>query len=426
MVDIGAGSAAAAALLCKVEMGAACYSALTLLILIRILAHRSWKTMAIDALTVLPGHDLWIRVALWMISIKDVTFITDENIVSWPGTFYMKMYGQKWLETTGFVLNGSALVGVATRTALVALVLAMFYRYLYRLRLLRPNSSFLRLGAFVAGLALLAYLLPWRAEVVFRWIFFPRDMVLYIGIAALIAWMHFLRQPARKDASMVLLLTFSALLAFRILFGMKPSGYPIFYNGPVLLAFLLLALAIVPRNGRGPEFIFRAECLICFACLSAVILHTAVVLPSTKDYVPLSTGRGTIRVSKDRAASYKHAIAFMKERAAVGEGVLSLPEDTSLYFFSETHCPTRLWLFGPGLLVPGRMTDEILSQFENNVKYVLWSTRTFAETGYPNFGVDFDIPLGYYIQSHYKFVRPLVPANEAGWDWNAGIWERKP
>jgi hypothetical protein len=257
--------------------------------------------------------------------------------------------------------------------------------------------------------------------------FFPQDMVFYVAVAALIAWWHFLRQPAHFDPSMALLLTFSGLLAFRILFGMKPSGYPIYYNGPTLIGFLLLASALIPRKGRSPGATFGAQSLICFACLSAAVLHSAAVLPSTKDYVPLATERGTIRVSKEKAEAYKLTIAFMRDRAAHGEAVLSLPEDTSLYFFSETHCPTRLWLFGPGLLVPGRMTGEFFTEMENTpVQYVLWSTRTFGETGAPNFGVDFDIPVGYYIQTHYRFVRPIMPPKTVGWGWNAGIWERKP
>jgi hypothetical protein len=288
-------------------------------------------------------------------------------------------------------------------------------------------SSFLRVGGFVAGLGVLAYLLPWQAELVFRRIFFPQDMVLYVGLAALIGWWHFLRNPSRHDPSLVFLLTFSGLLAFRILSGMKPSQYPIYYNGPVLLGFLLIVTALIPRRGRGRGFIFQAECLICFACLSAVVLHSLVTLPSIRNYVPLVTERGTIRVPKEMAEGYRQAIAFMKDRAAHGEAVLSLPEDTSLYFLSETHCPTRVWLFGPGLLVPGRMTDELLAQLEDiPVKYVLWSTRTFAETGAPNFGVDFDRELGDYLKSHYRFVRPVAPPNSAGWIWNAGIWERKP
>ena len=423
---LGAGSAAGAALLCKIEMGTACYAALAVLIVARFIMQRSWKNMAIDVASVIPGALACILVARWMISLRGLRFITEENIVSWPGTYYMRTFGKQWLEATGFAWNGPTLLDAATRTALVGLTLLFLYRYLHRLPA-QASSSFLRIGAFLAGLAAVLYLLPWQAEVVFRRIFFPQDMVFYVGVAALIAWWHVLRKPMHHDASLAMLLTFSGLLAFRILFGMKPSGYPIFYNGPALLGFLLLAIALIPRTGRGPGFIFRMECLVCFACLTAVLLHTAVTLPSTKDYVPLTTERGTIRVPQDRAEAYQVAIAFMKERAAQGEAVLSLPEDTSLYFLSETHCPTRVWYFGPGIIVPGRMTDEFLAQLQDvPVRYVLWSNRTFAETGAPNFGVDFSRELGDYLKSHYRFSRPLLPARDGGWTWNAGIWERKP
>lgn len=422
----GAAIAAAVALLFKLEMGVACYAALALVIVVRLLVQRSWINAAIDVLAVFPGAAVCLLVARWMISLKDVRFITEENIVSWPGTFYMKTFGKRWMESTGFALNQGAISDAALRTALVALVLLIFYRWLHRLPS-QATLSLLRAGAFVAGLGVVVYLSPWQAELVFRRIFFPQDMLLYVALAALVAWWHFLRNPSHHDPSMVCLLTFSGLLAFRILSGMKPSQYPIYYDGPVLLGFLLLATALIPRHGRGADFILRAQCLICFACLSAVVLHSLRTLPTIKNYVPLVTERGMIRVPKEKADAYRLAIAFMKDRAAHGERVLSLPEDTSLYFLSETHCPTRLWLFGPGLLVPGRMTDEFLSQLNDTpVKYLLWSTRTFAETGAPNFGVDFDREMGDYLKSHYQFVRPVAPANLAGWIWNAGIWERKP
>lgn len=421
-----AASAAAVVLLFKLEMGIACYAALGLTILIRILARRSWNNLAIDVLAVVPGAAVCILMARWLISLKDLKFITEENIVSWPGTYYMKMFGKQWMETTGFALNRVAISDAAIRTALLGLLLLLFYRWLHRLPS-DASSPFWRAGALIAGLGVLVYILPWQAEVVFQRIFFPQDMVLYVVIGALVACWHFLQQPSRRDPSMLLLLAFSGLLAFRILFGMKPSQYPIYYNGPVLLGFLLLAAALVPTHGRGSPFTFRAEGLICFGCLSAVVLHSAITLPSTKNYAPLATERGMIRAPKETVDAYKLAIAFMKEKAAGGEAVLSVPEDTSLYFFSETHCPTRLWAFSPGSLAPGRMTDELLAQLENTpVRYLLWSTRTFAETGAPNFGVDFDRELGGYLKSHYRFVRPLVPPNSAGWTWNAGIWERKP
>jgi hypothetical protein len=50
-----AATVAAAALLCKIEIGTACYIGLALLIIIRMHVFRSWKNTAADVLSVLPG-----------------------------------------------------------------------------------------------------------------------------------------------------------------------------------------------------------------------------------------------------------------------------------------------------------------------------------------------------------------------------------
>ena len=55
---------------------------------------------------------------------------------------------------------------------------------------------------------------------------------------------------------------------------------------------------------------------------------------------------------------------------------------------------------------------------------LIWSNRTFWEMGAPNFGTDFDRPLGDYLRAHYRFVRPLAPPPMGEWD--AGIYERRP
>jgi hypothetical protein len=64
-----------------------------------------------------------------------------------------------------------------------------------------------------------------------------------------------------------ILLTFTTLFAFRILMGMSADGYPIYYNGPVVLCFLVLARLMIPRAGRKPRFIFAGEALMCVSCL---------------------------------------------------------------------------------------------------------------------------------------------------------------
>jgi hypothetical protein len=115
----------------------------------------------------------------------------------------------------------------------------------------------------------------------------------------------------------------------------------------------------------------------------------------------------------------------MKEKNALGEQVLSIPEDTGLYFFSATHCPTRVYTFDPGVVAPGKMTDEMIEQIEKKpVRYLIWSNRTYPEYKVLRFGVDFDQTLGHYLLSHYHRVRLLLPDPVPFGEWNAYVWER--
>ena len=207
---------------------------------------------------------------------------------------------------------------------------------------------------------------------------------------------------------------------------MTPGGYPIYYNGPAVLSFLLLLMPIVPRAGLPKPFVFRAELLICLACLGVASVYSLQYVAESFDQVQLTTDRGAILVPKQVAENYKAAVSFMKEKSSVGESILSVPEDTSLYFLSGTECPTRLFFFTPGILAPGRMTEEVIQQIENRrVRYLIWSNRTFPDYGAPLFGTDFDQTLGDYLTSHYRRVRPLVPNSDLGWEVAFTLWERK-
>jgi hypothetical protein len=249
-----------------------------------------------------------------------------------------------------------------------------------------------------------------------------------VGIAAIFAWWHFLRNPTYSCTTAIpCLFTFSSALAFRLVMGMQSEQYAIYYNGPSVFCFLLLmADVIVPPSRRSLAFVHQAEVLVCFACLLAAAFHSHVFLVVHQEFVPLTTERGTIYVSSHMAENYGAAIAFMKEKAAAGESVLSVPEDTSLYFLSGTHCPARVCAFSPGVLVPGKMTEEIIREIDRNrVQCLLWSDRDFTEGyGLKTFGVDFDRPFADYLKSHYRLVRPLLSNQDP--NWNAVIWERLP
>src|SRR5258708_37899921 len=114
---------------------------------------------------------------------------------------------------------------------------------------------------------------------------------------------------------------------------------------------------------------------MCRGFLAPVALHAAAFEAETRNFVPLTTEGGPIRVSKHMAENYKAAIQFMKEKASLGKSVLSVPEDTSLYFLSGTYCPTRVFSFTPGVVAPGKMTDDMIREIDRKpVRYLLWST----------------------------------------------------
>ena len=419
-----AGTAAATALLLKLEFGAACYFVLALLVAARTIRERSWKRAAVDAATSLPGIFLCMIVAGWMISMAGVSFITQENLMSWPTSFFMKTYGKVWLEKSGLAITPVALGQSLLRTLFFAgLILEMYWLAVWR----RFDRRFLGLGVALSA-ALLAYfglVLHWRVLSLFGAIFFPLDMVLYVGVAAVLAAWYFWSTRAWQGLPVVVLLAFSAVLGLRVLLRNTPGGYAIYYNGPAILAFLLLARPLIPRAGRSLRSVMRVEALICFACLAVVAFYSVRYTADPAELTPLITTHGTIRVPKQVADNYYAAIRFMTEQSSRGESVLSIPEDTSLYFLAGVPCPTRVSVFAPGVLAPGRMTGQVIAEIDRGpVRYLLWSNRTFPDYGVPIFGVDFDRPLGEYLTSHYHRVGPLVPHSDIGWQTAFTLWER--
>lgn len=426
-----AGSLAAVALLLKPEFGTACYGTLGVLIALRSVESGSWKNIPRDLAMILPGIAVCGFVIWWMISIRGFEFITQENVLSWPSSFFMKTYGKMWLETHGFSLTLPAFVGAMWRTLPIVCIAVSLYCLLWWRR--TDTLSMLLRVMIILGVILyfrrsimFVSPLPMPLEEYLQPIFFPSDMVLYVVMATVVAWGYFLlRHGKGPNPGVLLLFTFSSLLAFRILMGTYVSGYSIYYNGPVVLSFLILAGLIIPRSNRWGRYAVLGNVLLCAGCLAVVALGAGRMEAKAKDFVALKTERGTIRVSKNTADNYTAAIQLMKEKATLGQSVLSIPEDTSLYFLSNTYCPTRVFMFSPGSLAPGKMTDETIEEIEHkNVQYLLWSNRTFPDFGTPVFGETFDQPLGEYLKSHYRPVGPLIPNQEHGRKWSATIWER--
>ena len=413
-----AGTAAAVALLLKPEFGLASYGCLAVLIVVRSFLQKSWAYFLRSVLATLPGMMIVGLVIRWMVSIAGADFITQENIQSWPTSYFLRAYGKAWLAQTGFTITGAAFYDAIWRAVPVAAVMVVLACLLWWRG--SDTRALLLKALIVVILAIYLiksnyFILSIKQDItlLLSTIFFPRDMVLYVVLGAIAAWCYFLWKTApARNLAIPLVLTFSTLLAFRVLMKMNSTGYPIFYNGPVVLSFLLLVCMVIPRSNRSRRFVFLGESALCLACLMPVAFHSQTIENQAKDYVPLTTDRGTIRVSKNMAENYRAGIQFMKEKAAIGQSVLSVPEDTSLYFLSGTYCPTRVYLFIPGAVAPGKMTDETLGEIERKrVDYLIWSNRKFSEYGAREFGKDFDPEIGDYLRAHYRPVGPLIRNN---------------
>ena len=482
---LAAGTAAAIALLLKLEFGAACYGTLLLLVVADSWRQRAWKPLWTAALAILPGVVGCAFVARWMTSIAGADFITQENFMTWPTSYFMKAYGKVWLHLTGFDLSSGALLaafgricmfagaviglrwllrrnqdsglivfafglGIAAfeslpvvalmkaavflteNTAVAAFICAaIFVAVAIALRIFvrqkRDWGALLLavLGLSVAAAACLTPVVALKGALLLPRIFFPADMVAIVGLAGVACWFRLRRGLSSESLAVCAAFALPVLLAFRILMRMEPAGYPIYYNGTVILAFLFLTSAlVVPRSAELP-IALRGELLVCCCCLLWVIADAPVFAQWHARLAPLETERGVVRTRQDMVVNYQQAIAFMKEKAAAGESVLSVPEDTSLYFLSGTLCPTRVYQFTPGVLVPGKMTEGVISEIERKrVRYLLWSNRSFPEYGVPMFGRDYETVFAAYLTSHYRPVGPLVANTNS--KWTAEVWERVP
>ena len=421
-----AGLLAAAALVTKLEFGVVCYAGLGLAAILRLLAERNWKRFAKDLAALLPGLAICAAVIRWMVSIHGVSFITQENIISWPTSFFMRTYGKAWLAHTGLAFTGEALLTALEQTVLVAGgLLAVRLLVSEKKRSLRGNLLVILLAV---GLVAYCKLLLWELSLawVLQTVFFPNAMVLYTAAGAAVAGCYWLREPEQnRAAQLALLLGFSSLLAFRLLFSMSPEGYPIFSNGPVTLGYLILLMIVLGgRDGEKNRGARRAGAVALAGCLAAVAV-VAVVKGRRVNPVALETKYGTLRVNQRVAENYRAALKFLQEKKDRGDAVLILPEDTTLYFLSDTHTPTRVYPFTPGVVAPGRMTEELFREIEaKNVKYLLWSNRTFVEYGVPNFGRDFNQELAQYLAARFQRKGPLVPGGEKHWGLTFVVWER--
>lgn len=424
---VAVGLAASSALLMKQEMGVACFATLGLLIAIRGLQQRTFRQVALDALSLAPGCILSAAVILWMVSLKGFEFLTQENMQSWPTSYFMRKYGTLWLSVTGLAVSrGDMLRRIGALSVAVVLWLTvrwilgrfgqdrwLFWTGLVTLSVLFALAPFLAQPARFAGWLL-------------RWMLFPQAAPFFIALMTpAMAWLCWRGGFRAGSAKIFLLFFFTLLFSFRIMFGMQPSEYPTYYDGPVFLAFLLVAERVLStRLPHAKNAMARSVASLPY--FAAVATVGVILWPHYYQWsagqVPFATSRGVIYTLPEQSAAYHSVLVFIQDHKQSDESFLSVPEDTSLYFLAGLRCPARVYAFTPGVLSPGKMIADTIHEIEQKkVRYLIWSNRSFPEYSAPIFGVDFDQELGEYLKAAYK---PMHRIGGEGPGWRAVIWER--
>jgi hypothetical protein len=424
---LGASSAAATALLLKTEFGVGCAIAVLLLVIVRALQRRSLRWMTGDFLVCLPGLIICAATIAWMVSLRGGEFLLQENLAGLPGTWLQQRYGKLWLIRVMGSVTGRSLVKDAA-------ALLLYLSFALSIRKCRSRRF-----VFLVGFICLLILVPityynWHVQTVVQMLF-PRTMVLLnvilIPLVLLVTWYN----PASSGfAGLLILQVGSAAIAVRTLFGTRLDEYSIYFNGPVILTFLILmSLMIFPRMPGFNWPSHSTELLPFVLIITVAFVPTVQAIRRGRHFEPLRTERGLIYLPPGMPGPYESAIQFMKTANGRGEGVLSVPEDMSLYFFAGVHCPSRVFQFTPGVVAPGKMTNDVIAGIESkHVRWLIWSNRPFPEYQTVEFGKDFDQPLGEYFRSHFRPVASLsAPKDEHRWprgyyglDWSAVIWER--
>ncbi|HXK62013.1 MAG TPA: hypothetical protein PLP42_19180 [Acidobacteriota bacterium] len=423
-----AGICAAVALLTKLEYGYACFAVLALLLIGLWWQQRSWPSTGRNLLALLPALTLCAAVAAWMVSLGGVEFITHENFMSWPTSYFMQRYGAMWLKATGFLLSWSHLWKGLVLTA----ILAAFWLGIRLLWLSVGCNQPIRVA--VSGLLLIGSVLVLKSQGAYLLseyigvLVFPFHMVFILSLAVPVTAFLFWRRGSMMTFAMLVVMSFGALVAIRTLFGMVPRGYAIYYNGPVLLGFfLLLAATAFPSKRVLGSKKFRAAQL--FVCAMVCLWVTQEVAPGWRylrdERAAFTSERGTIYLPRPLLPAWSAAGSFMRTAHEQGQRVLAIPEEAALYFFTGVPCPIRICAMTPGMVVPGHMTRKTIEEIEQNrVRYVIWSNRRFPEYGVPEFGKDFDAEIGDYIRKNYRLTG-IFTSPESADTWCATLWERK-
>lgn len=218
--------------------------------------------------------------------------------------------------------------------------------------------------------------------------------------------------------SLLVLSTYSLAVLGRVVFRVPSGGaygaclLPI----PIVLFVYLATTHYLPvfresetvqQFARGAVAAFLA---LVLAVTSAVILYRY----QKPSYFALQTARGAVRTSEPTiGAVFDQTLHFIAQFTRPGDGILAVPEGSSLNFLADRPAPLRYEILTPGFVDAAAEQEAIRQLQEKKVKFVFLLNRPTSEFGPTAFGRDYCQGLMRWIDANYRLVAVFGDGAEA-------------
>jgi len=430
---VAAGWIACLTLLTKIEFGLSAYAFVACAIAIRAANAGTARKIVRDAVACAPGILLCTGIYGVLVGKSSFSFIFEENIPLSPNSYFVSEFGKRWLHQVGFTTDPNTLIislyiGLSFAGALlVALWFASLTRVARRLLFaLALGICGMHLGLLFAG-KVSGVAAPRIVMLIAPSLFFNPGLLwlaVVLFIVSMKNWWQSGRSPQDSAVSMLAIST----LAFgaRVMTAMFPEGYSVFYGTTAYLAWLVTLYTLsryLPV--RPPEKVWMGfGFVLCCGLLAVMGLN----FTGNRRTFLIHSPRGSIYTDPSTGEGYSKVLAFLDTVKSGSEPFVTLPEDTSLYYFSATLAPSRWYVLIPGVLPPGDLTSKYLEELDRvRVKYVILSNRATPEYGTPIFGADYNRPIYGWLEKNFRVIAKIgnyerVPFPD---QWGALIYERK-
>lgn len=419
-------------LLTKIEFGIAAYALLVAAITIRVIRTASVRRFANDIVFCLPGFLLSIGIYASVISDSSFAFIFEENITIAPQSYFVKTFGAAYSQGLGFttdliVLCNSILIGLSGTIGVLAAIFigSLLHRPALVLIIALGSGVF---AHFLSGFTSTELARDFIISLmnVTRFFFFNSGILWLSVLLLVIPIINWRRTGEQPFNSATLLLTICSItIGVRVLTKIMPYGYSIFYDTIAYLSWLVALYTLSSFLPVKPtEQVWKLFSIL--SCGGLILVTIPYYNNVRQRQFIISTPRGKIYTDQSTGKGYTKILTFLD--SVKSEKFLTIPEDTSIYYFSSTFAPSRWHTLTPGILPPGELTSSYLHELDRvKVKYVILSNRSTPEYGVPIFGEDYNKSVYQWLDRNYTVIEQVGHYSRVAKPshWGALVYQRK-